>query len=217
MGDGWKAWKVTTVLWQQRKTLQSTSTTRFLTDSINLCVTQFKGFHSVVAYLNAANNARLRRAVRGETKLLPPTSKFNINLSCRERWFRKSRKSWNLGLQSSDQVDRGTGTEDGKFIQENFKLHRTHHISTLGERAIVGAAHIRLLSRPAHAYCTYFPAIEVQHTDKYMTMISPPHDMISPTTSSVVYLIQERTSQEKLVSIVTTMIDPHTLTIINLL
>ena len=69
----------------------------------------------MVAYLNAANNARLRRAVRGETKLLPPTSKFNICLSCRERWFGESRKSWNLGLQSSDQVDRGTGTEEVKM------------------------------------------------------------------------------------------------------
>ena len=59
-----------------------------------------------------------------------------------------------------------------KCIQEKFKFHRTHHIPTLGERTIVGAAHIRLLSRPAHAYCTYVPAIKVQHTDKYMTMIS---------------------------------------------
>ena len=43
MGDGWKAWKVTTVLWRQRKTLQSTLTTRFSADLINLCVTQFQG------------------------------------------------------------------------------------------------------------------------------------------------------------------------------
>ena len=146
-------------------------------------------------------------------KKLSPMSKCNINLSCRERWFGKSRKSWNLSLQSSHQVNGGTGTER-KCIQERFKLQRTHQFRILGERAIVGAAHIRLLSRPAHAYCTYVPAIEVQHTDKYITIIShPPHNMISPN-SSVVYLIQERTSQEKLVSIFTTMIDLHTLTMI---
>ena len=127
MGDGWKAWKVTTVLWQQKKTLRSTSTTRCFGDFLNNfnVFMHHKGFHSVVAYLNAANNARLRRAVRGETKLLQPTSEFEINFSCRERWFGKSRKSWNLSLQSSDQVDGGAGTER-KCIQERFKLQRTH-------------------------------------------------------------------------------------------
>ena len=55
-------------------------------------------------------------------KKLSPMSKCNINLSCRERWFRKSRKSWNLGLQSSDQVDGGAGTEEVKMYPRKVQI-----------------------------------------------------------------------------------------------
>ena len=115
MGAGWKAWKVTTVLWRQRKTLQSTSTTRFLADSINLCVTQFQGIPLGGGVSQRCKQRKIKTSSERWNKTTFIDFKFNINLSCRKKWFRKSRKSWNLGLQSSDQVDGGAGTEEVKM------------------------------------------------------------------------------------------------------
>ena len=173
MGAGWKAWKVTTVLWQQKKTLQSTSTTRFSADSINLCVTQFQG----ISLGGGVSQRCKQRKIKTSSERWKNFHQCQSAISIFHAEKGGSEKAEKVGISAFSHPIRLTEAQvlkRWKCIQEKFKFHRTHHIPTLGERTIVGAAHIRLLSRPAHAYCTYVPAIEVQHTDKYITIISHP-------------------------------------------
>ena len=174
MGDGWKAWKVTTVLWQLRKTLQSTLTTRFSADLINLCVTQFQG----ISLGGGVSQRCKQRKIKTSSERWNKTTSTNVKVQYQSFLQRKVVQKKPKKLESRPSVIR-SGWQRHRYWRWKIyprKFQTPSNSSYFDFRwkgnrwcstypTTLSPCSCLLYLRSCHRGAT-------QHTDKYMTMIS---------------------------------------------